>query len=201
MRAKQAGINLRETTVLLVSHNHILHANDANAVIAAMTHSGLDKQGVLVAEKTAIEGTFDQTPLIGKFFSTCVERTIRVDPDKKIGINELEVRTTPVKHDGEGGVGFKFYTPKFTLSYVGDTTYFAELAEAHLGSDIMILNVNAPSGVRVKDNMNTDDAIKIIRKVKPKLVIITHFGIKMLSSDAIFGGPGSRDSRQGHVAR
>lgn len=185
MRAKQANINLRENTVLLISHNHILHSNDANAVISAMTHSGLDKQGVLIAEKSVIDGTFDQTPAIGKFFSGCVERLIRVDPDKRIGINEVEIKTTSVKHDNNDGVGFKFFTPSFKLSYLGDTAYFSELADEHADSDIVILNVNNPSGVKSKKKLNSDDVIKIIKKIKPKLAIITHFGIKMLAADPL----------------
>lgn len=184
MRAKQANINLRENVALLVSHNHILHSNDANAVIAAMTHSGLDKQGILIAERSSLEGTQEQSPVIGKFFSECAERTIKVDANKRIGINEIEIRTTPTKHH-EGGVGFKFFTPRFTLSYLGDTEYFQELWSYHQNSDIMILNVTAPSGVKLKQNLNSDDAIKIIKKAKPKLAIITHFGIKMLSADPI----------------
>lgn len=185
VRAKQMDINLRENTAVLVSHNHILHSNDTNAVISAMTHSGLDKHGILIAEKTAIEGTFDQTPTIGKFFSACVERTIKVDADKRIGINEVEVKTTHTRHGSDGGVGFKFLTPKFSLSYVGDTAYFAELVDYHSNSDIIILNVVAPSGIKIKDQMNSDDAVKFFKKAKPKLGIITHFGLKMLSSDPL----------------
>ncbi|MBR9690205.1 hypothetical protein GOV08_00820 [Candidatus Woesearchaeota archaeon] len=183
--AKKAGINLRENTAVLVSHNHILHSNDVNAVISAMTHAGIDKHGILIAEKTVLEGTFDQTPTIGKFFTGCVERVIKVTPDKKIGINEIEIQTTPVKHEGQGGVGFKFFTPNFTLSYVGDTNYFAELSSHHENSDILILNIVGPSGVKTKDNMNSDDAIKLLKKVKSRLAIITHFGTKMISSDPL----------------
>ena len=35
------------------------HCNDINAVISAMTLGGLDRKGVLVSNRTAIEGTAD----------------------------------------------------------------------------------------------------------------------------------------------
>ena len=50
VKAKEFGINPRATTALLVSHNHLGHCNDVNAVIDAMTLSGLDKRGVLIAK-------------------------------------------------------------------------------------------------------------------------------------------------------
>ena len=54
--AKDAGINLRANTALFVTHNHLRHANDVNAVIDAMTYGGFDKKGVLVANNTVING-------------------------------------------------------------------------------------------------------------------------------------------------
>ena len=43
------------------------------------------------------------------------------------------------------------------------------------------MNVVNPSGIKEKGLMNSDDAIKLISKVKPRLAIMQHFGIKMLS--------------------
>ena len=42
--AKNCGVNLRANTALLISHNHLNHANDVNAVISAMTYDGFDKK-------------------------------------------------------------------------------------------------------------------------------------------------------------
>jgi phosphoribosyl 1,2-cyclic phosphodiesterase len=37
-----------------------------------------------------------------------------------------------------------------------------------------------------ENQLSSDDAVKIINKVKPKLTIITHFGIKMLKADPLY---------------
>jgi ribonuclease BN (tRNA processing enzyme) len=83
-------------------------------------------------------------------------------------------------------MGFKFITPDFSVSYISDTINFTELMDSHKGSDIIIMNVVNPSGVASKINLNSDDAVNIINKIKPKLAIITHFGIKMINADPMY---------------
>ncbi len=182
VRAKQEDVILRENTALFVSHAHLNHCNDVNAVISAMTHAGLDKTGVLVGNKTVIEGEGEIKPYVTDFHKNCVEKYIALEQGAKIGINNIDIKTLYTRHKGDiNTIGFKFFTPEFTLSYTSDTEYSTALVEAHAKSDILILNVVNPSGVKEEGLMNTDDAIKLISKVKPALAIITHFGIKMLS--------------------
>lgn len=185
IKAKQYNINLRENTALFVSHKHLNHSNDANAVISAMTHNGEDKKGVLVASSSVVEGDDKNFPIITNFHKNCLEKTIVLKSGSKIGIGNFDIIGTPTKHSDKLGIGFRFFTPNFVLSYVGDTEYSNEIAEAHVGSDIIILNIVNPGDVKVKNQMNTEDAIKFLKKAKPSLAVITHFGIKMLSADPI----------------
>ncbi len=184
-RAKQYDVNLRENTCILVSHSHLNHANDINAVISAMTHSGLDKKGVLISNKIVINGDNNTGAVLLNFYKNCLEKYIIIKENQKIGVSDVEIRTTPTKH-GIENTGFKIITPEFSLSYVSDTSYFTGLAEMHKGSDILILNIVNPSGINSKINLNSDDAVKIITEVKPKLAIIQHFGIKMLEADPMY---------------
>ena len=45
-----------------------------------------------------------------------------------------------------------------------------------------------PAGENSDDHLNSDDAVKIIKSVNPKLAIITHFGVKMIKSDPMYEG-------------
>jgi len=181
LRARQEDVNLRENTALFVSHAHLNHCNDVNAVISAMTHAGLDKTGVLVGNKTVLEGSEEIKPYVTDFHKSCVERFISLEQNAKIGINDIDIKTLYAKHSDPDTLGFKFLTPDFTLSYSSDTEYSTELIEAYKNSDILILNIVNPSGIKQKGLLNSDDAVKIINKVKPTLAIIQHFGIKMLT--------------------
>lgn len=183
--AAHFGINLRNNSAIFVSHNHINHCNDVNAVIGAMTYEGMDKKGVLVTNKTAYNGNDDMEPMINGFSKGLVEKSIIVEKGDKLAIGDVEVKVLNAKHDDKNTVGFRFFGSRFNVVYSSDTQYFKELGEDYKGCDILILNVVHPFNEKGKQ-LSSDDAIKVINKVKPKVVIITHFGIKMLKADPLY---------------
>jgi len=184
--AKESGINLRANTALFVTHNHLNHCNDINAVIDAMTYRGFDKKGVLVANNTVINGSENQNPFLHKYYRDCLERFIILEAGSKVGINNIEVKAIKAKHSEPNAIGFKFITPDFTLTYTGDTSYSLETLSEYENSNVLILNVPCLNKEESKDNLCKEDAIKIINKVNPKLTIITHFGINFLKADPLY---------------
>jgi ribonuclease BN (tRNA processing enzyme) len=189
VRAQQTGVNLRENTAVLVSHAHVNHCSDVNAVLAAMSRNGFDVNGVLISNQTFING--DEAarilPVLTNFHKNCVERVIAAKPGQRIGIENVEIQTLKAFHSDPSAMGYKLITPKFTLAYTGDTRYSKELIEGYKKSDIIILNLVNPKGENKKDsdNLGFDGAVKILEKVQPRLAVITHFGKKMLDADPI----------------
>ncbi len=184
--AKEAGINLRANTALFVSNNGINNCNDINAVIDAMTYHGFDKKGVLVANNTVINGSESHHPVLQKFYRDCLERFIILEAGKKVGINDIEVMAIKAKYSDPNAIGFRFITPDYTLTYTGNTIYNAEALEEYENSNILILNVPCLKKEEDKYNLCKEDAIKIIKKVAPRLAIITHFGINFLKADPLY---------------
>ena len=184
--AKETGINLRANTALIVSHNHINHCNDINAVIDAMTYSGFDKKGVLVANNTVINGSEHYTPFLQKYYRDFLERFIVLEEGKRVGINNVEILALKEKHSEPNALGFKFITPEYTLTYSGDTMYSVETAAQYDDSSVLILNVPYLKKEEGKENLCKEDAIKIISRVKPRLAIITHFGANFLKADPLY---------------
>ncbi len=184
--ARQCGVNIRANTAVFVSHAHLIHSNDLNAVIDTMTYRGFDKKGVVVANKTVVNGSDDYEPRLLNFYKGCLERFIVLEDGQRVGINEIEVQALKCRHSDPHTIGFKFFTPKFTLSYLADTTYSLDLVEQYKGSNILILNVTNPKKADSNDHLSCEDAVKIIKEVKPRLAIITHFGIKMLEADPMY---------------
>ena len=183
--AKNCGVNLRANTALLVSHNHLNHANDVNAVISAMTYNGFDKKGVLVANNTVINGSEKSKPYLREFYKNCLEKYIVLEEGQRVGINEVEIEALKTIHS-EKAIGFKFFTPLYTLAYSSDTKYSIEIAEEYKNSNILILNVPYLKTDKEQEGLSKDDAIKIIKEVKPKLAVITHFGIDLLKADPLY---------------
>ena len=184
-RAHQYGVNLRDTTGVIVCNNQLLHCNDANAVIDAMTLGGIDKFGILLANRSTLVGSEDLRPYITEQHKSLVERAILLEPDKRVGINEVNITATKTKSLDESAIGLRMVTSQFHLGYTGDTNYTSSIAEQYRGVDLLIINVPNCSDQNNQGQLNTDDVIKLIKHAKPKLAILTHFGIKLLKSDIL----------------
>lgn len=186
LRTRQFNINPRNNTAIIVTHNHINHAGGVNEIISAMTHNGFDKNGVIIAANSVINGSDVYDPFINSFYKTCVERHISLKVGQKVGINSIEIRAIKAFHTDPETFGLKIITPKFTVTYSSDTKYDKELIEEYRGSNILILNTVHTKDTKDADVLSLSDAEKIIDEVQPKLCILTHFGIKLLNTDVLF---------------
>ncbi|MEM4263291.1 MAG: MBL fold metallo-hydrolase [Candidatus Woesearchaeota archaeon] len=181
VRAAMHGINIREHTAILISHEHTAHCAGINSVISAMTLNGLDKHGVLIASESFIKNN-----QLTEFHKNCIEKIIIANPGKKIGVENIEIHALKTIHNDQSCVGFKIFTPKFILTYTSDTKYDKDIIEQYKKSDILILNIPFPFKTKEPKTLSSDDAVKIINKTTPKLAIINHFGSKMLSASPIY---------------
>ncbi|MFO7639076.1 MAG: MBL fold metallo-hydrolase [bacterium] len=160
---------------ILVSHKHLDHAGDVNNMIEAMTLGGTRPGGTLFAPSDALEGD-DRVVL--RYLRPSLGRVVTIEEH---GAYELGcVRfVCPVRHQHRGEVfGFRFEVPGLTVAYIADTAYFPELAEAYR-ADVIILNV-----VRLEssdlDHLHLSDARALIQAIRPRLAILSHFGMTML---------------------
>ena len=185
VRMKQFDVNPRETTAVLVSHNHLTHAGGLNELISAMTYSGIDRRGVLACDEETLHGSNIEFPAVSKYHKAMVERFIALKSGMRIGINEVNIVATTAKHTPTS-VGFKFSTEKFVVSYISDTDYCKELVQEHKGVNVMIINCKYPLGLSQKGHLNSEDVVKLLEQTKPKLAIITHFGKDMVEANPVY---------------
>ncbi|MBI2041058.1 MAG: MBL fold metallo-hydrolase [DPANN group archaeon] len=186
VRAKQFGVSAARTDIIYVTHQHIDHCNDVNAVVDAMTLGGIKQRGTAISTPTLINGSDKDQPWLNSAFKAYLKDSFAVKPGDKIKIDKLNFVATPARHDIEYCNGLRLETPKFTLGYTSDTAYFPELAEAYKGCSILILDVLKPGNEAWKTHFNSEDAAKLISEVKPELAILTHFGAKMLRANPIY---------------
>jgi hypothetical protein len=172
--SKMCNINPRATTAILVSKNDLFSCAEINTVIDAMTYSGFDKKGVLVANHQVINGP--ESFLLTKY-RDYLERFIVLDSGRKVGVNEIEIQSIGL----DFGIGYKILAPQFTVCYVPAMKYSSDLEEQCKNTSILILNVFSP-----KEGFSSEDAIKLIKAVKPKLAILTNFGVKMVEADPLY---------------
>jgi ribonuclease BN (tRNA processing enzyme) len=187
VRAKEYGVNPRETNVLLTSHSALDHCNDVNIMIEAMTHSGLDKSGIFLGSKSIIYGEENKKPYLTRDHKKQIEKYLALEPGNKVKFNNnISVVALKTKHSDKTNIGFKFINDKFAIGYTSDTGYFPELADELKGCEVLIINNLKPFGHHDPHHLSSDDTIKLLRQVRPKLAIITHFDQKMLEQDPIY---------------
>lgn len=183
-KAGEFKVRLNRTNIIFVSHAHIDHVNDLNAVIDAMTLGGVTQKGVLISTTSVIRGEKDY-PWLRKFYKKQLNDIFVVKPGDKVKISELNFTATKTKHDEEC-VGMKLDSPEITIGYTSDTAYFRGLAKEFKGSKILIMNVLRPGTDRWKTHMSTEDALKLVEDVRPELAILQHFGAKMIKANPLY---------------
>ena len=74
--------------------------------------------------------------------------------------------------------GILFRTAGHTFSYITDSRYFDGLCDNYAG-ELLIINVVLLEARQFIDHLSIPDAERIIKLLKPRVAIITHFGMTM----------------------
>ena len=171
-------LNPRDLDAMILTHRHLDHSNDINIMIEAMTNGGWDKKGIVFAPKDAL----DDDPVILKYVRKYVENIEVLKEKREYRIKNIYF-TTPVKHRHHGveTYGLNIFGKKTSISFISDTAYF-EGIEKYYHEPILIINVVRMQENKKIEHLTITDAEKIIRANKPKIAIITHFGMTIIKS-------------------
>jgi ribonuclease BN (tRNA processing enzyme) len=146
-------------------------------MIEAMTEGGWKPRGVVYAPEDA----FNNGAVILPYLQNYPERIERLQEGHHYSLEDITF-ITPVKHIHQVETyGFVFQTPRHKFSWITDTKIFKSLS-AYYKADLIIINVlSLERGIPV-DHLSLPDAEEIINEIKPKMAILTHFGITMWRS-------------------
>jgi ribonuclease BN (tRNA processing enzyme) len=99
---------------------------------------------------------------------------------KAEGADEESTTKAP-RHEG-GSERSSVVGPRssLTVSYIADTKYFPELVE-HYRADVVIMNVVRPQPSNL-DHLHAPDAEELVKAIRPRLAVLSHFGMKMLQA-------------------
>jgi ribonuclease BN (tRNA processing enzyme) len=167
---------------IILSHQHIDHANDVNIMIEAMTDGGYSKKGTLFAPRSALE----DDPIVLRYVREYLNEVHVLKEGSRYAVGKVEI-FAPLRHvHPVETYGIVLKTPKYTLSFIVDTRFFPDLIKKYKKSDLVVINVVRANGKWGKkldvDHLNIDDVKKIIRGISPKQVIMTHFGFTMVKA-------------------
>ena len=162
---------------IILTHKHLDHAGDINAMIEAMTEGGFKRRGILFMPKDAL----GEGGVIFSYLKDFPEKNVILKKGN-FTVEDVEFEV-PIKnrHPVET-YGLKFKLGNEIVSFVSDTDYFDGLIPAYKDSTILILNVVFYQRRDDIEHLCLEEALEIIKKIKPRKAIITHFGMTILAA-------------------
>ena len=173
-RSRKLGLDPATLDAVILTHKHLDHAGDVNAMIEAMTTGGIKKRGYVYAPRDA----YEDDPVILRYVREYPEGSGIFEPGGRYSIGKIALETPlRLRHPVET-YGLRFLGSRYTVSLIACTGYFPELEEAFVG-DLLILNV-VYKEPRDAIHLAIPDARRLITTLRPKLAVLTHFGMTML---------------------
>ncbi|HLY01938.1 MAG TPA: MBL fold metallo-hydrolase [Candidatus Cybelea sp.] len=174
--------NPRELDAIALSHKHLDHSGDVNAMIEAMTSGGFHRRGALLAPADAFDGEHVVLPYALRFVER-VERLTASSGPYRVG--DVDVFTSIQHAHAVQTYGLHFVYEGLRVGYLPCGRYFDGLAADYAAHrpDVLVVNV-----LRLADHMDVDhftwqDARRVVAEVRPKVAVFGHFGTKMLEAD------------------
>lgn len=173
--ASRPKLDLSRLDAIILTHKHLDHSGDVNVMIEAMTEGGFKKRGVLFVPEDAL----GKDGVIFSYLRDHAEKT-EILKEGKFSVGDI-VFDVPIRnlHSVET-YGLKFFFGKDIVSFVSDTKYFEELSDVYRDSAILVLNVVFYEKRQEYDHLCLESALEIIKKIKPRKAILTHFGMTIL---------------------
>ena len=165
---------------ILLSHKHLDHSGDSNAMIEAMTEGGYRRKGTLFAPEDALE----DDPVIFRYIRTYLDKVEILRENTTYALGDLKFSTARRHHHSVETYGFNFHLPEATVSYITDTKFHPGLISQYPG-EVLLLNVVLLAEVpdRKIDHLSFEDVKIILKETRAKTVVLTHFGTRMLQAN------------------
>jgi phosphoribosyl 1,2-cyclic phosphodiesterase len=163
---------------IVLTHKHIDHSNDVNVMIEAMTGGGYKKKGILLAP----EDCFGKGGVVFDYVQTFLDS---VEHFKEVNFKIKDIRIeVPVKmlHSVQT-YGLRLSLGEVKIGLITDTGFFQGLKKAYKGLDVLIINLVLYEKRGNLEHLCLEEVRDILAEVKPKRVILTHFGRGMLDKN------------------
>jgi ribonuclease BN (tRNA processing enzyme) len=178
VRATDKNLDAQNLSAIILSHRHLDHSADTNIMVEAMTRGGHNQHGMLFAPSDAL----GKEPVLYTYLKNYLDEVHILEEGGEYSVDNISF-STPVRHIHRPETyGIIFRTGSHTFSYIADTRFFEELPGSYEG-DLLIINVvfvesrpDTGNPLLPTAHLAIPDAEEIIRTIKPKMAIITHFG-------------------------
>lgn len=170
-------LNPQELDGIILTHRHLDHSNDINIMIEAMTNGGFRRKGIVFAPSDALEND----PVILHYARKQVDNVKVLTEKGQYRVGNISFETPIRFKHGVETYGLTLRGKTNSVSLITDTDFFPDLASYFTG-DILIINVVMLEDRSSIEHLCMHEAEQIITQSKPKLAILTHFGMGMVTA-------------------
>ncbi|MFO7951250.1 MAG: MBL fold metallo-hydrolase [Bacillota bacterium] len=171
-----------ELDAVILTHRHLDHSCDVNVIIEAMTQGTFNRRGTLYAPEDAVSG-FE--PVVFSHVRKSIENLVVLRERGSYKLGDLYFETPLKHHHSVETYGLKFFLDRACISFIADSKFSEDIIDSYKGSDLLVMNVlfkKIPTNKDIK-HLDLEGAAKLIMGIKPRLAVMTHFGLTMLKEN------------------
>ncbi|OKY78141.1 MAG: Metal-dependent hydrolase of the beta-lactamase superfamily [Candidatus Methanohalarchaeum thermophilum] len=174
-------LNPLDINTVILTHAHPDHYNDIEVLIEAMTRGGTNKSGNFLSCESGLRKVGNFGPVVSEYHRDLTSRNVLLEEGNEIALKgNIEVSPKKVRHSDPSTHGLVIKTEEGRIGYTSDTSFFEGMRKKFEGSRLLVLNVTRPRDSSIKGHLSTEDAVKLVNEIEPEVVVLTHFGFKML---------------------
>ena len=162
-------VDLTKLDAIVLSHKHLDHSGDVNVMVEAMTEGGFHHRGRLFCPADAL----DEDAVVLNYLRRFPQEVVRLEPDTAYSVNGMSFTTTQRHVHQVETYGFRFGDK---LGWVTDSAYYDGIAQQHQ-AEVMVIHTVLMQCRPELPHLCLADAERIIREAKPRLAILTHYGM------------------------
>jgi ribonuclease BN (tRNA processing enzyme) len=172
VQATKRKLSPEKLSAIILSHRHLDHAADVNVMVEAMTNGGLNRHGRLFAPADAL----GPEPVIFSYLKSYIEGITVLEAEKSYQTGNISFRTSVRHIHPVETYGMIFQSSGQKIGYIADTRYFEGLTNSY-AAELIIINMVLTEPRPPIDHLSIPDAECIIKEIKPRVAILSHFGL------------------------
>lgn len=166
--------NLEDLDTVIVSHSHLDHYNDAEAVIELITEI-LQNNCHLFANETVLKGFNEMERSVKLYHQNQCGRVEVLEEDSTFKLDDLQISSQELFHTDPKTVGFIIENNEDSIGFWIDTEYSDELTKFYKRCNKLVINCSRPKEKSYKGHTSVSDVPDILEQTGPDTCLLTHF--------------------------